>query len=168
MTAPREGTPAMSPADFQAWLDHMGLNQRSAAAALGISPTSIVKYRREGAPLYIERACAAIAAGLPTWRLENPMEQFNVMLDLRGDEAAEEIAILDEHYRGRLEAFAESLATHRVGSKRLDCDVSTSLPQTSNMAWTPVKALGLTWRLGIDRKEPAFVFAAEVEPFPGG
>lgn len=57
----------MTAQDFENWLDHMGLKGAGAARALGLAPNSVVKYRREGAPLTVALACAALAFGLPPW-----------------------------------------------------------------------------------------------------
>lgn len=54
--------------DFAAWIEHMKLSDSEAARRLGISRTSLIKYREEGAPVYIGLACAALAFGLPPWR----------------------------------------------------------------------------------------------------
>ncbi|QTD44310.1 hypothetical protein [Ottowia testudinis] len=67
----------MTPADFAAWLAHMGLSERAAAEALGCSPSAVGHMRRginyaTGKPVKIDRrtalACAALAAGLSPWR----------------------------------------------------------------------------------------------------
>lgn len=58
----------MEAKDFVAWLEHMGLNDLAASKALGISRTSVQKYKTEAAPPVIGLACAALAFGLPPWR----------------------------------------------------------------------------------------------------
>jgi hypothetical protein len=66
----------MTPTDLAAWEAHMGLTQRAAAAALGVSLPTYQAWRRgahfkTGAPVEIDRrtalACAALAAGMPEW-----------------------------------------------------------------------------------------------------
>jgi DNA-binding XRE family transcriptional regulator len=66
--------PPTSPADFRAWRKRLGLSQVAAAAALGISESSVANYesgfRREDRrpvviPKVVALACAAIGAGMP-------------------------------------------------------------------------------------------------------
>ena len=66
----------MTPADFDAWLAHMGLSERAAAERLGVSPAAVGDWRRgtsrtTGRPIslppLLPLACAALAAGLPPW-----------------------------------------------------------------------------------------------------
>ncbi len=59
---------AMSADDFLAWLDERGISGREAARQLGVSNDTITRYKRNGAPLHIALACAAICQGLPPWR----------------------------------------------------------------------------------------------------
>lgn len=64
----------MTPTQFQSWRNHMRLSKTRAAAALGISWSSVDLYergeRRGGdrravvVPLSIELACAALALGI--------------------------------------------------------------------------------------------------------
>lgn len=63
----------MTPAEFRVWRTGMGFSQTAAAAALGISKSSVELYelghrKDDGRPVIIPRtvalACAAIAAGL--------------------------------------------------------------------------------------------------------
>lgn len=64
---PRE-EPAMSGADFTAWMELMGFTWREAQQRLGIgNRNTVAKYRLEGAPLSIALACSALAAGLGPW-----------------------------------------------------------------------------------------------------
>lgn len=75
----------MTPADFDAWLAHMGLSERAAAAKLGCSAATVGNLRRginynTGKPMSIDRrtalACSALAAGLDEWRADaRPMRQ---------------------------------------------------------------------------------------------
>lgn len=62
----------MEAKDFTAWMEHMNFNDSTAARALGISRTSVIKYKADGAPLSIGLACAALAFGLPAWRKVAP------------------------------------------------------------------------------------------------
>lgn len=60
--------PAMSAADFAAWMAAEQLSLRGAQAALGIgSRNSLLKYLAEGAPLTVALACRAVSAKLPPW-----------------------------------------------------------------------------------------------------
>lgn len=63
----------MSPEQFKAWREHLGLSQQDAAAALGISKGSVQLYERgarreDERPVVIPKtvalACAAIALGI--------------------------------------------------------------------------------------------------------
>lgn len=54
--------------EFTAWMAAQGLNDSSAARALEISRTTVIKYKAGGAPLVVALACAALAAGLEPWR----------------------------------------------------------------------------------------------------
>ncbi|OQC18922.1 MAG: hypothetical protein BWX69_03140 [Planctomycetes bacterium ADurb.Bin069] len=60
----------MRAADFEAWITRMGWSGLEAARRLGTSKNSVVRYRREGAPLTVALACAALAAGLGPWKGE--------------------------------------------------------------------------------------------------
>jgi hypothetical protein len=60
----------MTPADFAAWMVHMGLTERSAAVLLGCSPATVGQMRRgisrdSGKPVRIDKrtalACTAPA-----------------------------------------------------------------------------------------------------------
>lgn len=62
----------MSGEDFSAWIEHMGYSGREAARQLGLANDSVVKYKREGAPLHVALACAALAFGLPPWKRVAP------------------------------------------------------------------------------------------------
>jgi DNA-binding XRE family transcriptional regulator len=46
------------------WRRNMGLSQRDAAKALGMSRTALIGYEREGAPLYVALACSALFSDL--------------------------------------------------------------------------------------------------------
>lgn len=55
--------------DFRAWIELVaGGSDREASRRLGISRTSVAKYKDHGAPRYIGFACAALAFGLPQWQ----------------------------------------------------------------------------------------------------
>ncbi len=67
----------MKPTDFDAWMRHIGLTERSAAKLLGCCTATIGRMRRgvchtTGKPVTVDRrtalACAALAAGLDEWR----------------------------------------------------------------------------------------------------
>lgn len=60
----------MTADDFNNWLKRTGLSGLQAAKILGIAPNSVVKYRREGAPIHIALACSAIYHKLEPWRIE--------------------------------------------------------------------------------------------------
>jgi hypothetical protein len=64
---------AMSAEDFNAWLAAMRLNDSKATLALGLgSRHTLIRYKAEGAPLYIGLACAALARGMPIWSPRDP------------------------------------------------------------------------------------------------
>jgi len=60
----------MTADDFKGWIAAMGWNDSQAASELALSRNSVAKYKREGAPLSIGLACAALAAGLGPWSRE--------------------------------------------------------------------------------------------------
>jgi hypothetical protein len=75
-TERNESSPAMSGADFAAWLEAEGLTLREAQEKLGVgSRTSLSKYKEEGAPLTVALACSAISAGLGPWSLRIKQER---------------------------------------------------------------------------------------------
>jgi len=56
----------MTPAALKAWRKHLGLSQKAAGKAIGVSHSSVQKYE-SGAmaiPLTVELACAAVALGV--------------------------------------------------------------------------------------------------------
>jgi len=55
----------MNAKEFCDWMARMDLNNLEAAAALGISRNTVPRYKKEGTPLYIDLACAALSYGLP-------------------------------------------------------------------------------------------------------
>jgi hypothetical protein len=61
----------MTPSDFAAWVVAMkaarGWKQKDCAAALGVQPRQIGRWRESGAQAYVALACAAIAADLAAW-----------------------------------------------------------------------------------------------------
>lgn len=59
---------AMTAEDFTAWMEHQGLNVAQTARTLELSRNTVAKYQREGAPLSIALACAAVSFGLPPWK----------------------------------------------------------------------------------------------------
>lgn len=50
----------MSASQFRAWLKAMNYTGAAAATALGVSPATITKYQREGAPASIRMACRVV------------------------------------------------------------------------------------------------------------
>lgn len=54
----------MNPEALRAWMQANRLTIRQAAAALHVSPTSVQKWLKAGAPHYIGLAVAALAHGL--------------------------------------------------------------------------------------------------------
>ncbi len=60
----------MSANDFCEWLVFMKLSDAGAQRALGIgSRNTLIRYKTDGAPEYIGLACAALAFGLPSWKV---------------------------------------------------------------------------------------------------
>lgn len=66
----------MTPSDLAAWRAHVGMSQRTAAKALGVSFSTYQQWERgasfrDGTPLLPDLrtalACAALAAGLAPW-----------------------------------------------------------------------------------------------------
>ncbi len=51
----------MTPDQFRAWLDRMGLSQRQAAAELDVNLSTIVRYLKGEFPISRERALACAA-----------------------------------------------------------------------------------------------------------
>lgn len=68
MAGEEEEGSAMPAAHFRAWLAHMALSERQAVAVLGISRMTIRRYLRDGAPVHVGLACAALARGITPWR----------------------------------------------------------------------------------------------------
>ena len=60
---------AMTPDDLRAWRQAMGLSQRAAAAALGVSSVAVERWERDiiRIDLRTALACAALHAGLAPW-----------------------------------------------------------------------------------------------------
>lgn len=61
-----ENQNSMTPADLKAWREHLGLSQKAAAEALGLSPRAILYYEQgeRSIPLHMALACAAIVHGI--------------------------------------------------------------------------------------------------------
>lgn len=59
----------MTPADLRAWQAHMGLSQRDAAQALGVTHAAYSAWVLGKTPIDLRTAlaCAALAAGLGPW-----------------------------------------------------------------------------------------------------
>lgn len=60
--------PRMTGKQFTAWQAALGLTDSQAARILGTAPSSIARYREKGGRHWLGLACAAIAAGLPSWK----------------------------------------------------------------------------------------------------
>lgn len=45
---------------FEAWLKEMGISGAAAARMLGVSPNTVVRYKRHGGPKVLELACLAL------------------------------------------------------------------------------------------------------------
>jgi len=58
----------MTGKQFAAWCDHMGYRDIDAARQLGTAPSTIARYQAKGGPALLGLACAAISAGLPSWK----------------------------------------------------------------------------------------------------
>ncbi len=59
--------PRMTGRQFTAWQAALGLTDSQAARILGTAPSSIARYREKGGRHWLGLACAAVAAGLPSW-----------------------------------------------------------------------------------------------------
>lgn len=60
----------MSATDLRAFLDHMGWSEHEAARRLGCSRNGLRGWLAgKDVPHYIGLACAALAFGLPPWRV---------------------------------------------------------------------------------------------------
>lgn len=68
----------MPPEALRSWRRKMGaLSQVRAAAMLGMSKVALVRAEREGAPLYIAYACAALAKQIGPWGIKKTdLQQF--------------------------------------------------------------------------------------------
>ena len=64
----------MTPAQFDAWLTHMGLSERRAAEVLGVAPSTIGQWRRVSTPPLLGLACAALAERLVRDGWESQLE----------------------------------------------------------------------------------------------
>lgn len=58
----------MTGEDFTAWMQHMGYNITQTVQALEVSRNTVPRYMKDGAPLYIALACAALARKIQPWR----------------------------------------------------------------------------------------------------
>lgn len=64
----------MTAEDFNDWLARTGLSAAQAAEALGVSKSSVLKYRQEGGPPIVALACSAIFQKLKPWAIgRNPI-----------------------------------------------------------------------------------------------
>lgn len=59
--------PDMRGKTFAAWCGAMGYTDSAAARALDVAPSTIARYRENGAPYMVSLACAALARGLKPW-----------------------------------------------------------------------------------------------------
>jgi hypothetical protein len=57
--------PRIPGAVFTAWLERMGWSDLDAATRLGCGRNSIRAWQRQGIPVYVSLACAALEAGGP-------------------------------------------------------------------------------------------------------
>ena len=59
----------MTAQEFIAWREHLALNRREAAEALGVSQTTITAYERarSSVPRVVALACTAVANNLRPW-----------------------------------------------------------------------------------------------------
>lgn len=59
----------MTAQEFIAWREHLALNRREAAEALGLSKTTVTTYEHARAhiPRYVALACTALANNLRPW-----------------------------------------------------------------------------------------------------
>ena len=64
----------MTGEDFTAWMRHMNFKNGAAAEALDLSRNTIPKYISEGAPGYIDLACAALAGNVRPWSKRNAID----------------------------------------------------------------------------------------------
>jgi hypothetical protein len=58
----------MTPNEFNAWLAAMKISGAEAARLLGVTPNTITRYRRAGAPRSVGLACAALFHRLGEWK----------------------------------------------------------------------------------------------------
>jgi len=58
----------MSASEFAEWLKAMKISGAEAARQLGITPNTITRYRRTGAPLVVALACSALFHRLGEWK----------------------------------------------------------------------------------------------------
>ena len=66
----------MTPDDLRAWQAHMGLSQRAAAQALGVTHAAYGAWALGRTPIDTRTAlaCAALAAGLGPWGLASGLQ----------------------------------------------------------------------------------------------
>lgn len=58
----------MTPNEFQAWLAAMKISGAEAARLLDVTPNTITRYRRKGAPRSVGLACAALFHRIGEWK----------------------------------------------------------------------------------------------------
>jgi hypothetical protein len=58
----------MTPNEFKAWLAAMKISGADAARLLDVTPNTITRYRRQGAPRSVGLACAALYHRLGEWK----------------------------------------------------------------------------------------------------
>ena len=52
---------------FNRWIADRNISKLEAARQLGLNKNTVTKYCREGGPLWLGLACAAISQGLKPW-----------------------------------------------------------------------------------------------------
>jgi hypothetical protein len=58
----------MTATEFQAWLAALKISGAEAARLLDVTPNTITRYRRHGAPKVVGLACAALFHRLGEWK----------------------------------------------------------------------------------------------------
>ena len=57
----------MTADQFARWIADRQISNREAARQLGLNKDTVTRYCRDGGPLWLGLACAAISHGLPPW-----------------------------------------------------------------------------------------------------